>query len=126
MKRIATGFSILGIASGVAFVLGPWIFGVRDLAAASYVLPAAFGALLIIAHWLTLRWFRSSSPKRAGLLTLNITLLVIAALGFQYVLANPAGSDRSLARVALLAVLFLAPLVSNVLYLAIRRISVER
>lgn len=121
MKWLAIVLSVIGIASGVVVAVGPWLLGVRSIATASLVLPAALGLILMLTHWLTLRRILSSSPRRAGLVILNLLLFAIVATGFLYLPANPAQGDRPMARMVLLALLFMAPLASNVVHLAVLR-----
>jgi hypothetical protein len=124
MKRAAIVMSIIGVASGFAFALGAWVFGVSDDLLATIVVPTIFGGILVMTHWLTLRRFKSSSPRRAGLLVSNIALMAIMTLGVLSIAANPYYVEYPFARmiyIAVLAVLFMGPLVSNVFHLASRR-----
>jgi len=120
MKRIASIFSIIGVASGVLFALGPWIFGVRDLALSNFLMPFIVGIVLMATHGLSLRRIQAGSGKRFGLLVFNAVLLATILVGFLFVLHYPVGGDRPTLRMALLAAIFLLPLACNVLFLSFR------
>ncbi len=120
MKRFASTFSVIGVASGVLFALGPWIYGNRSPAPASFLMPFMIGAVLIATHWFTFRKIQAGSGTCLGLLLPNAVLLAVILLGFLFLPSNPASDDRPTLRMSLLAAVFLVPLASNVLYLSFR------
>jgi len=120
MKSIASTFSIVGVVSGVLSALGPWVFGVRNVALANFLMPFIAGVVLMATHWLTFRRIQAGSGKRLGLLISNAVLLAYILLVFLFILRNPVGGDRSPLRVTLLAAVFSLPLACNVLYLSFK------
>jgi len=114
MKRVALVFAIIGVASGVLVVLGPWLLGYET---SNFSFLLAFGALIVATHWFTILRIRAESGARFGMLLPNFMILAILLLGFLYLPRNPASETRLTPGGALLAAVFLLPLASNLFYL---------
>jgi len=115
MKRVALVFAIIGVASGVLVVLGPWLLGHGN---SNFSFLVALGVLIIATHWCTIRRIKAESGARFGMLLPNFMILAILLLGFLYLPPNPASETRFTLGTALLASVFLLPLVSNLFYLS--------
>jgi hypothetical protein len=123
MKPVALVFAIIGMASGVLVVLGPWLPGYGN---SNFTIPVAFGLLIIATHWFTIRRIRAESGARLGMVLPNFMLLAIILLGVLYLPPNPASEGRLSPGATLLAAVFLLPLASNLFYLTCVTLSLRR
>ena len=119
MRLISLSLAVLGLATGLFFALGPWIFGTPMNATLSFIGPFVLGAVLCVVHWLSLRRIRSGSGKRMGLLAGNSLLLAFMVLGGFLIHLFGIGGRYVVS--VLYVLLYLLPLTSNVIFLVAAR-----
>src|SRR5271168_291354 len=119
MKNITFIFGVIGIASGVLFALGPFLFGTPGPSLASFIFPAILGFLVVATHLRNIRRLQASAPGKAqGLLTANLLLLVVFIFAFFYELSRNGGAPRLPYILVTIALLWCLPLAVNACYLA--------
>jgi hypothetical protein len=119
MKLIALSLAILGIVTGLFFVLGPWIFGTPTGAVSTFIGPTVVGATLCAVPWFTLQRIRSGRGKRVGLLVWNGLALAFMMLGGVLARRYGIGGPYATTVFVFIGLLYVLPLTSNVIFLAV-------
>ena len=121
MNTVPRMFSVLGVASGLLFAVGPFMFGVPGSSPGFVIAPIILGALLAANHWGNLRRLRNpaAKPSRGVLLTSNVLLLVFFLIGFSWLCSRYTGTGRNLYFLAGFVLLWPLPLVVNAIYLLV-------
>lgn len=118
MKLVALSLASLGIVSGLFFALGAWIFGTPTGAASTFIVPSLVGMALCAVHGFTLRRIRSEPRKHLGLLVWNCVALAFMMFGGALARRYGIGGAHADRVFVLLGLLYVLPLASNVVFLA--------
>jgi hypothetical protein len=123
MRSVVTILSVVGIVSGFAFALGPWILGVPGPSPAFWLMPALVGLAVAVVHWFNLKRVRRRSPHTAvaGALAANLALLLFFSIGALWLY----GRNSTFPMFPLVAVVYslslLVPFVANAVYVVVGR-----
>jgi len=124
MKKIIAVFAFIGVISGLALALAPFIFLDPRNSLPSFVCPILLGLLLAATHRLNWRCLHGSPYPRARLITFNFLLLAVFTFGFVGLCYYTANFSHEPLRMLVFLTFWLLPLVVTTTYLGISAFSV--
>jgi len=125
MRSVVSVFSVLGMVSGCAFVLGPWFFGVPGPSPGFWLMPALVGLTVAVMHWFNFKRVRSRSGHTAvaGALVANLAFLLIFSIGAIWLYRRNSAFPLFPVFAIAYALLLLVPCAVNAVYVVVCRRS---